>query len=65
MFWLRNKENIFELHTFTWRPGCLIIWGKYHMFSVIPNLLPTADGSVKEGNVLRVIDEYLLLYEAC
>ena len=35
------------------------------MFSVIPNLLPTADGSVKEGNVLREIDEYLLLYEAC
>ena len=32
---------------------------------LILDLLHTADGSVKEGNVLRVLDEYLLLYEAC
>ena len=32
---------------------------------LILDLLPTADDTVKEGNVLRVIDEYLLLYEAC
>ena len=52
MFWMRNKENNFPIHTFIWRPGFNVIDDVIHKLQYHVYLIKIHAGEI--GNIYQV-----------